>query len=144
MRGCVNSRLRLPNLNGIRVDCISDANTDLISFFSDCTPSSLCLLAVNCVTNSSTGINPQFFIDAFSEAAWRTTKEVYLNCIHFSVKDFQTVIRASFKAEKIVFNFCSIHYFSGLDFGTDFCYKTKFLSFQQWGHTSKNMTTDWK
>ena len=144
MRDCVTSRLRLPDLKGIRIDKISDTDADLASFLSDCTPTSLKLLAVNCSINSYTGIKSKFYVDLFSQAAARTTKEVYFNCIDFSAEDLQTVVRAAHNAERIVLSFCCIHCSSGLDFGVDLSYNTKFLSFQEWGYTRfKERTTDW-
>ena len=145
MRDCVASRLRLPDIKGIRIDHISDADADLASFLSKCTPARLELLAVNYYVNSPTGIKSKFYVDAFSEAAARTTKEVFFNCIDFSAEDLQNVVRAARNAERIMFNNCCIHCSSGLDFGADLSYNTKFLSFQHWGSTShKEMTTDWK
>ena len=145
MRDCVASRLRLPDLNGIRVENISDEDADLASFLSDCTPAKLKLLAVNWYSNSFIGIKSKFYVDAFSGAAARTAKEVYFFCIDFSAEDLQTVVRAAHNAERIVFHFWSIHCSSGLDFGTDLSYNIKFLSFQKWGDTRyKERTTDWK
>ena len=144
MRDCVASRLRLPDLNGIRIDCISNADADLASFLSECIPSRLNLLTVNYSWNSRTGIKSKFYVDAFSEAARRTAKQVYLTCIDFSAEDLQTVVRAACNAERIIFCYCCIHCSSGLDFGADVRYKTKYLSFLHWGNTSKERTTDWK
>ena len=138
------SRLRLPNLNRIRIDHISDADADLASFLSYYTPARLKLLWVNFYPNSHIGIKSKLYVDAFSEAAARTTKEVFFDCIDFSSEDLQTVVRAACNAERIVFSFCCIHCSSGLDFGDDLSYNTKFLSFQQWGNANKERTTDWK
>ena len=131
MRDCVTSRLRLPDLNGIRVDCISDADADLASFLGDCTPARFKLLAVNYGANSATGIKSKFYVDAFSGAAASTTKEVYFCCIDFSAEDLQTVVRAARNAERIVLNWCCVHCSPDLDFGADLSYNTKFLSFYQ-------------
>ena len=145
MRNCVTSRLRLPDLNGIRVDFISDADEDLASFLSDCTPASFKLLNLNWDSNNLTGIKSEFYVNAFSEAAARTTKEVFFTCIDFRAEDLQTVVRAARNAERIVFDCCCIHCSSGLDFGADLSYNTKFLSFQHWGNTYyEERTTDWK
>ena len=141
----MTSKLRLPNLNGIRIEQISDEDADLASFLRDCTPTRLKLLAVNYIRNGTTGIKSKFYVDAFSEAAARTTKEVFFQCIDFSAEDLQTVVRAAHNAERIVFWFCDIHCTSGLDFWADLSYNTKFLSFQFWGSTTyKERTTDWK
>ena len=145
MRDCVSSRLRLPDLNGIRVFIISDEDADLTNFFSNCTPARLQLLNVYSFPNNETGIKSKFYIDAFSGAAARTTKEVYFRCIDFSAEDLQTIVRAACNVERIVFDWCCIHCSSGLDFGDDLCYNTKFLSFQSWGSIYyEERTTDWK
>ena len=145
MREFIASKLRLPNFKGIQISCISDADADLASFLSDCTPVRLNMLWVNYWANNLTAIRSKFYVDAFSGAAARTTKEIYFGCIDFSAKDLQTFVRASRNAERIVFYFCSIHCSSGLDFGADLSYNTKFLSFQFWGDTGyKERTTDWK
>ena len=141
----MTSRLRLPDLKGIRVDCISDADADLASFLSDFTHARLKLLWINFSVNSLTGIKSKFYVDSFSRATAMTTKEVYFFCIDFSAEDLQTVVRAARNAEKIVFSFCCIHCSSGLDFGADLSNNTKFLSFQGWGSTNwVERTTDWK
>ena len=145
MRDCIASRIRLPNLNGIRVDYILNKNADLASFLSDCTPARLKLLAFNHFTIGFEGIKSKFYVDAFSEAAASTTKEVYFKCINFSSEDLQTVVRAARNAERIVFCNCSIHCSSGLDFGAELSYNTKFLNFQFWGTTKwRQRKTDWK
>ena len=145
MRDCVTSRLRLPDLKGIRIGYISDADSDVSSFLSDCTPARLELLAINWSTHNNTGIKSKFYINAFSKAARRTKKEVYFYWIDFNAEDLQTSVRAASNAERIVFNFCSIHCSSGLDFGADLSYYTKFLSFQHCGRTDyEERTTDWK
>ena len=145
MKDCIASKLRLPNIKGIRIEHISDADTDLSSFLCDCTPTRLNLLAVNYWAISYTGIKSKFYVDSFSRAAASTTKEVYFQCIDFSAEDLQTIVRAARNAERIVFRFCSIHCSSDLDFGDDLSFNTKFLGFQYWGNTNwKQITTDWK
>ena len=145
MRDCVASRLRLPDLKGIRIEHISDADVDLVNFLSDCTPAQIKLLAVNFDAKSYIATKSKFYVDVFSEAARRTTKEVFLNYIDFSAEDLQTVVKAACNVERIVLSACCIHCSSGLDFGADLCYKTKYLSFQHWGYMGvKEMTTDWK
>ena len=145
MRDCLISRFRLPDLNGIWVDHISDTDADLARFLNDCTPTRLKLLNVNYYPNSATGIKSKSYVDAFSGAAARTTKEVFFTCIDFNSEDLQIVVRAARNAERIVFNSCCVHCSSDLDFGADLSFNTKFLSFQWWGSTDhKSRTTDWK
>ena len=145
MRDWVTSRLRLPDLNEVEIKYISDADEDLVSFLSDCTPAHLKLLVVNWCSKNSNGIKSRFYINVLSKAAAKTSKLVFLTCIDFSAEDLQTVVKSSCNAERIVFCFCSIHCSSSLDFGADLSYNTKLLSFQGWGCTSFiERTTDWK
>ena len=145
MRDCVISRLRFPNLKGIYINYISDADADLANFLSKCTPARLELFNINSNANSRTGVKAKFYVDAFSKAAASTTKEVCFTCIDFSAEDLQTVVRAAHNTERIVFFCCCIHCPSDLDFGAELSYNTKFLSFQSWGSTKwKERTTDWK
>ena len=145
MKDLVASKLRIPDINKIRIESISDADENLAKFLSNCTPIHLRLLAINWKTNNFISIKSKFYIDAFSKAVASITKEVYFYCIDFRAKDLQTVVRSAHNAERIVFNFCDIHCSSGLDFGANLSYNTKFLSFQQWGSTGrKEKTTDWK
>ena len=145
MRDCVASKLSLPDLNGIQINYISDADADLEEFLSKCTPAHLQEFWVNLLSNSWIGIKSKFYIDAFSEAARRTVKKVCFGNIDFSAKDLQTVVRAAHNTEQIEFYSCCIHCSSGLDFGADLNYKTKVISFESWGNTDyKERTTDWK
>ena len=146
MKDFVTSKFRLPDLNGIRIEWISDnEDADLASFLSDYTPSQLRLLTINFCFNSYNSIKSKFYIYSFSKAVAKTTKEVYFTWIDFSAEDLQTVIRAARNAERIVFYFCCIHCSPDLDFGADLSYNTKFLGFQQWGDMDiEERTTDWK
>ena len=140
----MDSKIKLPDLQGIEINYISNADADLVSFLSLWMPARLQKLKVNYVESCRTGIKSKFYVKAFAEAAARTTEEVFFKCINFRTKDLQTVVRAAHNAERIVFDFCNIHCSSGLDFGADLTYKTKLLSFQGWGETDcKERTTDW-
>ena len=141
----VSSNLKIPDISGIWIESISEADANLAKFLSNCTPAHLRHLVINQKTNSFTGIKSKFYIDAFSKAATNIAKEVFFYCIYFRAKDLQTVVRSAHKAERIVFNFCDIHCSSSLDFGANLSYNTKFLSFQFWGSTiRKERMTDWK
>ena len=71
--------------------------------------------------------------------------EAYFNRMEFSAEDLQTIIKAAHNVERIMFNWCCIHCMLELDFGENLNYKTKLLSFQQWGDNDlKERTTDWK
>ena len=146
MRNCVTSKIRLPDLYGLYTEYWrrEDADADFFYFLSNCLPAHLGLLHVDCWLNSLIGINPKFFFDAYSKAVARTIKEVIFFQIYFSSKGLQTVVKAASNVETILFDVCSIHCSSDLDFGAHHIYKTKFLSFQWWGCLTKNeRLTDW-
>ena len=77
LKDIVTSKLKLPNLKGIRIAYISKENPDLNSFLSDCIPDKIEILAINYSAYDYTGINSKFYIDSLSRAASVATKEVY-------------------------------------------------------------------
>ena len=141
----MTSKLKLPDLKGIRIESISDADADLTSFLSDCIPLHLLLFSINWDVNSWIGIKSEFYIDLLLKAVSKVTKEVYFWCFDFSAKDLEQIIKAAHNSERLVFRFCCIHCSPNLDFGSTYNYNTKFLSFECWGSTAyKERTTDWK
>ena len=141
----MTSKLRLPDLKGIGIDNISDADADLASFLGDCIPLQLLLFSINWNANSYIGIKSEFYIDLLLKAVSKVTKEVYLRCFDFSAKDLEQIIKAAHNSERLVFRSCCIHCSQDLDFASTCNYNTKFLSFEYWGSTElKERTTDWK
>ena len=126
----IRNKFRLPNLRGIEIDSLREEDKVIVKFFKHCTPARLSLLSINCMTNNPVSIKSKFYIEAFSEAAARTIKQIYFNCFSFNDKELQTIVKASRNVERIVFNCCCIYCNSDLDFGEDLSYKTKFFSFQ--------------
>ena len=145
MRNCVVSKLKLPDLELIWIDYISDADADLVSFLNECTPARIDNFAVNEYSENKIGKKSKFYIDAFSETAARTIKKVYFRYIDFIAEDLQTIIRAAHNTEEIKFCNCNIHCSPDFDFGADLKYNTNFLSFRSWGESNiEERTTDWK
>ena len=145
MREWVASKLKLPDLDEIEIDDMLDADADLASFLSECTPARIENLTVNNYSKIFTGIKSNFYINAFSETTARAVKIIFFRYIDFSAEDLQTIVRAAHNAEEIKFNCCCIHCSSDLDFGADLKYNTNFLSFQGWGDMKiEERTTDWK
>ena len=145
MRNCVVSKLKLPDLELIWIDYISDADADLVSFLNECTPARIDDFKVNEYSENKIGKKSKFYIDAFSETTARTIKQVYFKYIDFSAEDLQTIVRAAHNTEEIKFVDCNIHCSPGLDFGADLKYNTNFLSFRSWGESNiEERTTDWK
>ena len=145
IRDWVTHKLRLPNFETIRIDDIWDLDADLVDFLCNCTPALIQNLIINLFVSCKTGVKSEFYIDAFSESAARTVKQVFFKCIKFSSEDLQTIVRAASNAEEILLWHCCIHCSPGLDFGADLNYKTKLLGFTGWGDTkSEERTTDWK
>ena len=138
------SNFRLPDIKRIRINDVSDSDTDLSSFLSNCIPNKLKLLCINSKSNTRTPIKSKFDIKSLSKAVGSVTKEVYIRMYEFSVKDLQQFVRAAHSAERIIIQRCSVHCSSALDFGSKLKYNTNFLSFQHWWLPEyKELTTDW-
>ena len=73
----VTSKLKLPDLKGIRIDYISEENPDLNSFLNDCIPDNIQMLAINYSAYNYTGIKSKFYINSLSRAVSAATTEVY-------------------------------------------------------------------
>ena len=140
----VKSKIRLPEINEIQISHLRDGNVKLNKFLRNCAPSTLDMLAINNYSTVEIGIKSKFYIRSLSKVATIPTKIIYFNCIDFREKDLQLIIRAAHNTERIMFNYCSIHWSSNLDFGADLKYNTWFLSFQGWGSIhSSELTTYW-
>ena len=135
----------MPDIKRIWIDQVSDSDSDLNNFFDNWCPTYIKLLWINHGHISLTPIKAKFYINSLLKVVGSTTKEVYILLFEFSAEELQQFVKAACNAERIVFSGCSIHCSAALDFGTNLIYKTKYLSFSQWGDSSiEELTTDWK
>ena len=135
----------MPDIKRIRIDQVSDSDSDLNNFFDNWCPTNFKLLWINYGYISLTPIKANFYTSSLFKAVGSATKEVYIQFFEFRVEDLQQFVKAACNAERIIFCGCSIHCSAALDFGTNLIYKTKYLSFQQCGDNNlKDLTTDWK
>ena len=138
------SNLKLPDIKRIRIDYVSDSDSNLSRFFTNCTPNQLKFLCINYSTGPDIPIKSKIDINSLSKAVIGVTKEVYIRLYEFSAADLQQFVRAACNVERIIICRCSVHCSSALDFGATLKYNTNFLSFQFWGDTGcKELTTDW-
>ena len=137
------SKIRLPNLMGIRIGYISDADINTRNFLKDCIPVKLQMLWIN-YGSILPGIKSTFYLNSIMTAAGATTKEIYLGPTVISEDDLQSIVKAASHVERLIFSHCSIHCSSTLNFGSVLKYNIKILSFQSWGRTNSEITTDWK
>ena len=139
-----SSKLRLPNIRKIRIDCISDGNKELNSFFQKWAPSKLDLFSVNYPSNTSTGIKMDFYIDSISKAMKSASKEIYLSCFEIKEPELEQIIESASNWERLILRYSDIHCSKKLDFGVSDKCKIEFLSFTNCGSTySKARKTDW-
>ena len=139
----MNSKIKLPDIKAIRIRNIKETDKDYAYFLSECLPFQLDYLNIRNWSLLSL-IKPRYSICSLSKAV--STVVYYLNIEDFelSAKELQQIIRAACNVIDVVFNSCSIHCSTVLDFGPDIKYKTEELSFEWWGVTKfKNLTTDW-
>ena len=74
-----------------------------------------------------------FYIDSLCEAINGVSKEIYLENLIVGEKDLEKIAKSSCNWERLVIRFSDIYCSSALDFSTDSDYKTKSLSFYNWG-----------
>ena len=138
-------KLRLPDIKRIRINKISNSETDLVNSFLNWIPNHLKILYISHKALRGIPVKYKLDINSLSKAVAVVTKEVFIESFEFSAADLQQLIRAACNAERIVFCYCSVHCSSVLDFGATIKYKTKYLCFDGWGYTGfKELTTDWK
>ena len=128
-----SSKLRLPNIRKIQIDCISDGDKELNSFFQNWAPLKIDLLLVNDLWNTSTGIKMGFYIDSISKAIKSVSKEIYLNCFEIKEPELEQIIKSAFDWERLILCFSDILCSKKLDFGVSAKFKIKFLSFAYCG-----------
>ena len=132
-----SSNLKLPNIRKIRIDCISDGNKELNSFFQNWVPSKLDLLSVNYWSNTLSGIKMDFYIDSISKIIKSVEKEIYLTCFEIKEPELEQIIKSASNWERLILCCCDIHCSKKLDFGVYEKCKIKFLSFVTCGYTKK-------
>ena len=139
-----SSNLKLPNIRKIRIDCISDGNEELNSFFQNWVPSKLDLLSVNYWSNTLSGIKMDFYIDSISKIIKSVEKEIYLTWFEIKEAELEQIIKSASNWERLILCCCDIHCSKKLDFsGYEKC-KIKFLSFVTCGSTNfKDRKSDW-
>ena len=128
------------------INKISDSNSDLASFLSNSVPNKLYLFWMNRSFISDT--NPtkiDFYIDSLWEAIKGVSKEIYISNLKVGEKDLEKIVKSSCKWERLVIRFSVILCSSALDFTTDSEYKTKSLSFYNWGRgRGSDRISTWK
>ena len=136
--------MRLPNIKKLVINKISDSNSDLASFLSNSVPNKLHLFWMNhSYINGSIPTKIDFYIESLSEAIKGVSKEIYIQNLVVGKKDYEKIIKSSCNWERLVIRFSDILCSSALDFSTDSDYKTKSLSFYNWGNDSKYRKSSW-
>ena len=135
--------MRLPNIKRLVVNKISDSNSDLASFLSNSVPNKLDLFWMNhsYISNDATKID--FYIESLCEAIKGVSKEIYFENLIVGEKDLEKIVKSSRNWERLVIRWSDILCSSALDFSTDSEYKTKSLSFYNWGYNSKCRKSSW-
>ena len=140
-----SSKLKLPNIRGIKFDYISNENKELNSFFQNWIPSKIHLLSVNYNYSTETGIKMEFYVNSISKAMKSVSKEIYLGCFEIKEAELEQIIKSASNWERLIFYFSDIHCSKKLDFGLSGKYKIKFLSFTWCGYTDYiARKSDWK
>ena len=129
--------MRLPNIKRLVIKKISESNSDLASFLSNTFPNKLDLFWMNHSYISGTTTKIDFYIDSLWEAIKGVSKEIYIEYLEVGEKDLEKIVKASCNWERLVIRYSDVLCSSALDFSTDSDYKTKSLSFYNWGHSPR-------
>ena len=121
-------------MNSINVRKIKNGNEHLDYFLRVCIPSRLRKLSMNYTLNSIIPTKAKFYLSSLSKVIRSATNEVFIKNFKFNKKNLEFFIRTAFNVEAIVFNFCSIHCSTEMDFGENIKYKTKTLSLKFCGN----------
>ena len=135
-------KIKLPNIKRLVINKISDSNSDLASFLSNSVPDKLDLFWMNHPYISSTiSTKIDFYIDSLCEAIKGVSKEIYIVNLIVGEKDLEKIVKASCNWERLVIRFSDILCSSALDFSIDSDYKTKSLSFYNWGYNDSRKSS---
>ena len=126
--------MKLPNIKRLVINKISESNSDLASFLSNSVPNKLDLFWLNNSYISEVGIKLDFYIESLCEAIKGVSNEIYIANIIVGEKDLEKIVKSSCNWERLVIRYSDILCSSALDFSTDSDYKTKSLSFYNWGY----------
>ena len=119
------------------INKISDSNSDLASFLSNSVPNKLDFFWMNrCYISGAIPTKIDFYIDSLCEAIKWVSKEIYFENLIVGEKDLEKIVKSSCNWERLVIEFSDILCSSALDFSSDSDYKTKSLSFYNWGESS--------
>ena len=136
--------MRLPNIKRLVINKISDSNSDLASFLSNSVPNKLDLFWMNHpYISDSTPTKIDFYIESLCEAIKGVSKEIYFENLIVGEEDLEKIVKSSCNWERLVIRYSDILCSSALDFSTDSDYKTKSLSFYNWGCDSDRKSS-WK
>ena len=118
------------------IDNITDGDADLNSFLGNWTPDQLELFWLNHNYFGDAGVKTDFYIDALCKTLKAVTNEVYIECLKLTASDLEQIVKASSNSERLVIRYSDVSCSVALDFTTADQYKTKFLSFNNWGYDS--------
>ena len=130
--------MKLPNFKRLVINNILENDSDLASFLSNSVPNKLDLFWLNnTYISDEISIKIDFYIDSLWEAIKGVSKEIYIENLEVGEKDLEKIIKASCNWERLVIRWSDILCSSALDFSTDSDYKTKSLSFYNWGNSDR-------
>ena len=129
----------IPSIKKLNIQSFIIDDPFLNVFFSKCIPESLQLLNINFEKEAQRSIC-DFYMNGFENALGKVIKEVYLNELVMSQTCFETIVKASSKADKLTFRYCSIDSSTILDFSGPI-YSTSYISFRNSGQNGRSMWT---
>ena len=133
-----SAKLRLPYIRRIQIDKVTASDYDLNPFLLNWIPDQIELFWMNWKFISNDAIKVDLYLDALCKTLRTVTKEVYLWGILLDESTLEKVVKSASNSERLVLRWCKISCSSALDFSTPSKYNTKFMSFTNWGNSSRN------
>ena len=127
-----SAKFRIPNIRRIRIDNITDDDTDLNSFLSNWVPDRFELFWLNNNHMNETSVKADFYMNTLCKTLKWVSKEVFIQCLKLTTSDLEQVFKASSNSERLVIRFCDVSCSTALDFVTTDKYNIKILSFCNW------------
>lgn len=127
--------LKLPPISRIRLNRVSDSNSDLLEFFQYSLPDKLNFLTLNLSFHKI--VNLDFYADALACGLGKVTRNVFFGAFKFSEKAFETILKACKNTHTVNFYRCIIDIEDELNF-TESEYKISILSFSGSGLIPEN------
>jgi hypothetical protein len=130
--------VKLPNIRRLKIDTLANRNLSFKDFLEHCIPNCLEFLILN--LNNGETIESDYYFPSLEKALIGVSKELYFYDFKLSYDAFEKIVKASYKCERLVFNYWMYDAEAELDFSGP-KYLTNFISFYHCNHSHNSWGT---